>query len=563
VRVPPTRDRTGELLRSGGRAVARSAGIALVRLGNQVVEAAETRRAAAAAAAAAPAVAPAPPTPAASAAPAPAPARVAAPAPAPSRVVAAPTRRAADVPPAAAPPAPVATDRSWHVRRRGDKLDLALRLFAGIYLITLLVAVVVYKAAFAQMLFIDPYFAAYGIVVAAYIVTRFALSLAYRPARDAGLEPHVAIVMPAFNEQAAIAASISSLLTLNYPAGKLEVVVVNDGSSDDTLAEIQKVARANPRVQVIDFPQNQGKRAAMAAGIRATSAEVIAFVDSDSVLEPDALRIIVQGFADERVGAIAGHANVLNVNETWLTKMQAVRYYVAFKVNKAAESVFNTVTCCSGCFSVYRRTAIMPRLDWWENQTFLGSQSTFGDDRSLTNCVLRSWKVRYEARAVSHTIVPATFRQFMTQQLRWKRSWTRESLIVSSFVWRKNPLGSIAVYVGILLPIVAPVTAVRAVAFQPIIQGAGAPLIYLAGIYMMALAYGLYYALRHSRYDALWIWGVVFCFFYLAFLLWQTYYAMLTTRSSSWGTRGAPTSQSEPVVAATPAPAPGSLPVRA
>jgi hyaluronan synthase len=80
---------------------------------------------------------------------------------------------------------------------------------------------------------------------------------------------------------------------------------------------------------------------------------------------------------------------------------------------------------------------------------------------------------------------------------------------------------------------------------------------------MMALAYGLYYALRHSRYDALWIWGVVFCFFYLAFLLWQTYYAMLTTRSSSWGTRGAPTSQSEPVVAATPAPAPGSLPVRA
>ncbi len=462
------------------------------------------------------------------------------------------------------PPAPVAVRPATPPRRIGDKLDLALRLFAGVYLVTLLVAVVVYKAAFAQMLFIDPYFAAYGIVVAAFIVSRFALSLAYRPARDAGLEPHVAIVMPAFNEEQAIASSISSLLALDYPQDKLEVVVVNDGSSDNTLAEINKVAVANPRVQVIDFPQNRGKRAAMAAGIRTTSAEVIAFVDSDSVLEPDALRVIVQGFADERVGAIAGHADVLNVGESWLTKMQAVRYFVAFKVNKAAESVFNVVTCCSGCFSVYRRTAIMPKLDWWENQTFLGSQSTFGDDRSLTNCVLRTWKVRYESRAVSHTIVPATFRQFMVQQLRWKRSWTRESLIVGSFVWRKNPLGSIAVYVGILLPIVAPVTAIRAVAFQPIVQGAGAPLIYLAGIYMMALAYGLYYALRHSRYDALWIWGVVFCFFYLAFLLWQTYYAMLTTRSSSWGTRGAPTpavaTEREAVIST---PAPGRLPARA
>ena len=507
---------TSQALVRCGRLAGRAAGAALVRLGTQVVKAA-AETSPDGTAPSRPTAGPPVPAPVAQLAPPPAPAQPAAPALAPAPVA------------AAAPP-----------RRRGDALDTALRLFAGVYLVGLLVAVVVYKAAFARMLFIDPYFAAYGIVVAAFIVSRFVLSLWYRPARDAGLEPRVAIVMPAFNEEAAIAASIRSLLALDYPQDKLEVVVVNDGSSDRTLAEIDCVARANPRVQVIDFPQNRGKRAAMAAGIRATSAEVIAFVDSDSVLEPDALRVIVQGFADDRVGAIAGHADVLNVQESWLTKMQAVRYFVAFKVNKAAESVFNVVTCCSGCFSVYRRAAIMPRLDWWENQTFLGASSTFGDDRSLTNCVLRGWQVRYESRAVSHTIVPATFRKFMVQQLRWKRSWTRESLIVSTFMWRKNPLGSLAVYVGIALPLVAPVTAVRAVAFQPVVEGAGAPLIYLAGIYMMALAYGLYYALRHKRYDSLWIWGVVFCFFYLAFLLWQTYYAMLTARSSSWGTRGTP-----------------------
>jgi hyaluronan synthase len=541
-----------ETLARGGRLAAQTAGVALVRLGTQVANAAAETSAARDGTPRHPGPAPAPPPPR----------------PVGSQAVAQAAAAAAAVIAAAAAPAATAaapTPVVPQARRLGDRLDLALRLFAGAYLVTLLVAVVVYKAAFAEMLFIDPYFAAYGIVVAAFIVTRFALSLAYRPARDAGLEPHVAIVMPAFNEEEAIASSISSLLALDYPQGKLEVVVINDGSSDRTLDEIHRVARANPRVQVIDFPQNRGKRAAMAAGIRATSAEVIAFVDSDCELEPDALRIIVQGFADEKVGAIAGHANVLNVEESWLTRMQAVRYFVAFKVNKAAESVFNVVTCCSGCFSVYRRAAIMPRLDWWEHQTFLGAPSTFGDDRSLTNCVLRTWKVRYESRAVSHTIVPASFKKFMVQQLRWKRSWTRESLIVGSFMWKKNPLGSIAVYVGIALPIVAPVTAVRAVAFQPIIQGAGAPLIYLAGIYMMALAYGLYYALRHSRYDALWIWGVVFCFFYLAFLLWQTYYAMLTTRSSSWGTRAAPPSKApaEPVSVAAPAGAAGRLPVRA
>jgi hyaluronan synthase len=282
----------------------------------------------------------------------------------------------------------------------------------------------------------------------------------------------------------------------------------------------------------------------MAAGIRSTEADIIAFVDSDSVLEPDAMRILVQGFGDRKVGAICGHAAVLNFRQNWMTKMQAVRYFVAFSVNKAAESVFGTVTCCSGCFSAYRREAIMPWLDWWENQTFLGRPSTFGDDRSLTNCVLRNWKVRYEARAISHTIVPDTYRQFMKQQLRWKRSWTRESLIVGSFIWKKNPIPALCAYVGILLPIVAPVVAVHAIILLPA-QGGGAPVLYVMGVYAMSVCYGLYYATRTSRYDHLWVYGILFCFFYLAFLLWQTYWAMATTRSASWGTRPATAGMTE------------------
>ena len=336
---------------------------------------------------------------------------------------------------AAEPVAPVMPKR-----RRTTVVDRVARVLAVGYLVGLLVAVVVYKGAFLDALTVSPLLAAYGLIVAGYIVSRFTLSLFYRPAKDAGLEPRVAIVMPGFNEEEAIANSLRSLLALDYPEAKLEIVAVNDGSTDDTLRQMRNVQReARGRVHVIDLVENQGKRAAMAAGIRATSAEIIAFVDSDSVVEPDALRILVQGFADRSVGAICGHADVLNVEESWLTKMQAVRYFVAFKVVKAAESIFSAVTCCSGCFSAYRREAILPHLDWWENQTFLGKPSTFGDDRSLTNCVLRKWKVRYEARAVSHTIVPAELKQFMTQQLRWKRSWTRESLIVVALHLAQEP----------------------------------------------------------------------------------------------------------------------------
>ena len=437
-------------------------------------------------------------------------------------------------------PAPEPAPSPLPKRLRSTLVDHAARGLAIVYLLAVLCAVVAYKGAFLQVLFVDPLIAAYGLIVAGYIVSRFAFSLFYRPAKDAGLEPRVAIIMPGFNEEAAIGDSLRSLLALEYPAGKLELVAVNDGSTDGTLREMNTVAaHSDGRVHVIDLGTNQGKRAAMAAGIRATDAEIVAFVDSDSVLEPGALRILVQGFANERVGAICGHADVLNLNETWLTKMQAVRYFVAFKVVKAAESVFNAVTCCSGCFSAYRREAIMPHLDWWEHQTFLGRPSTFGDDRSLTNCVLRKWKVRYESRAVSHTIVPGDFKTFMTQQLRWKRSWTRESLIIATFIWRKHPIAAVSAYIGMLLPLVAPLIAVRATIYAPLVQGAGAPFLYLLGVYSMAVAYGLYYAARKPRYDSLWIFGVAFCFFYLFFLLWQTYWAMATARSSTWGTRPA------------------------
>jgi hyaluronan synthase len=420
--------------------------------------------------------------------------------------------------------------------------NFALRAVCALYLAVIVTAVLAYKTVFIEVVVEDPWFGVYSVVVCAFIMSRFLFSLFYRPVpltTGASLEPTIAVVMPAFNEEDAVADSIGSLLSVDYPPEKLEIVVIDDGSTDNTLREIERVAAGSGSVRVISFPENRGKRAAMAAGIRATSAAVVAFVDSDSSLERDALRRIVRGFAEPKVGAIAGHAEVQNSRESWIARMQAVRYFVAFRVCKAAESIFGAVTCCSGCFSAYRREAITPVLERWEHQRFLGRPATYGDDRSLTNFVLRTWDVRYDELARSRTIVPTTFQVFLRQQLRWKRSWTRESLIVGRFIWRRSPLASVWAYLGIILPLVAPLVAVRAIAWQPLVAGAGAPFVYLIGIYAMALVYGLYYGLRHGRYDTLWIFGVLFVFFYLAFLLWQTWYAILTSRNSSWGTRTA------------------------
>ena len=416
----------------------------------------------------------------------------------------------------------------------------ALKALAAVYLVGLIVAVMAYKAVFIGLMFSNVYFGVYSVCVTTYILSRFVFSLFYRSKPDAGIEPPIAIVMPGFNEQDAIAASLRSLLALEYPREKLELIAVNDGSTDGTLAEMQRVAEESQgRVRVIDFPENRGKRAAMAAGIRASEAEVIVFVDSDSVVEPDALRRLVQPLADPRVGAVCGHANVLNVRETWLTRMQAVRYFVAFRVVKAAESVFNAVTCCSGCFSAYRREAILPRMEWWESQRFLGVESTFGDDRSLTNCVLRDWRIVYEKKAISHTIVPTTFRAFVTQQTRWKRSWTRESLLVARFIWRKHPVAAFFTYLSIVLPLLAPAAAVHALVWGPLIHGGTLPLIYLAGIYALAMVYSLYYVIFQDEYSLVWVYGILFVFFYLAIMLWQTYYAIATCRTAAWGTRPA------------------------
>ena len=382
----------------------------------------------------------------------------------------------------------------------------------------------------------DPVFAGYSLAVVVYVLGRFLLALVYRARRDRGDRPSVSIIVPAFNEEAGILGTIASCVSARYPVGLVEIVVVNDGSTDETWNRILDAKARWPQVHAVDLGRNYGKRGAMAEGIRRSSGDILVFVDSDSYVAADGIETIVAPFADRRVGAVVGHAEVRNRHANWLTKMQQVRYYSAFRVIKGTESVLSgAVTCASGCCAAYRRDLVLPVLDEWEFQTFLGRPATFGDDRALTNRILASHRVVYQSNARAETTAPDRLRVFLRQQLRWKKSWLRENLYVVRYFWRKHPLAALFTYASIAFPFLAPFVVVHAVASAVSAGGGSALWFYLIGTYAMALLYSLWYAVR--RPDGLWFHGVTFVAVYMAVLVFQTYWGIFTMRDTRWGTR--------------------------
>lgn len=382
----------------------------------------------------------------------------------------------------------------------------------------------------------QPALNAYSIGVGAFILSRFVIALFYRAPRDAGLEPTVSLIVTAYNEEDAIDRTVDCCFAVDYPAAKYQVVVVDDGSSDGTRTALHRAAHRWPALQIVSFAENRGKREAMAAGARIATGDVLVYVDSDSFLRRDALRKIVQGFADPAVAAISGHTEVANRGASALTHMQEVRYYVAFRIMKAAESVFGAVTCCPGCFSAYRRSCILPVLDRWLHQRFLGVPATFGDDRSLTNFLLRKYKVIYASNAVATTIVPERHWQFLRQQLRWKKSWLRESLIAATFIWKKNPIAALSFYAQLVFPIIAPLIMLRAFVWLPFMQDDTLSMfIYSFGVMIIGCIFSAYYLFWKA--NQAWVYGAYFTVYYMLVLVWQMPYAILTSRDNRWGTR--------------------------
>ena len=393
----------------------------------------------------------------------------------------------------------------------------------------------------------------YSILAAGFLLSRYLFSIFYKAVPiDMEFTPGVSILIPCFNEEEWIQRTILSCMNQDYPVDKLEVIVIDDCSSDKSVEKIQEIIEklhtesaqydTKQRIHYIVQDKNAGKREALVRGSEDAKHELVVFVDSDSFLDPFAIRNLVQPFKDPKMGGVAGRTDVANTYTNGLTKMQSVRYYIAFRVMKAAEGFFDAVSCLSGPLSCYKKEIIMKHKEEWLNQSFLGQKATFGDDRAMTNFVLNGHRTTYQDTAVCSTIVPNKYRVFLKQQMRWKRSWLRESLIAGSFMWKKEPFAALTFYMGLIVPIAAPIVVAYNLIYVPIAYRVF-PKTFLIGILLMSLLMSAAQLLL--RRSSTWIFGMLFCFYYEAVLLWQMPIAWFTFWKSTWGTRMTPSDVEE------------------
>lgn len=430
--------------------------------------------------------------------------------------------------------------------QRKRTVDTALFSLAAFFLFVVTVCIILLRAESILYFTSNAVLYGYSIVTATFLLTRYLFGMLYRPVPvDPDFTPSVTVVIPCFNEEEWINRTIISCIDQDYPPDKLEFVIVDDGSSDRSVEVIQKTVNElclegqrfnlQNRIRVFFQKENQGKREAMGLGIRNARTELIAFVDSDSFLEPDAIRQLVQPMKDPRMGGVAGRTDVANTYTNHLTKLQSVRYYVSFRVMKAAEAYFDSVMCLSGPLSCYRLEYVREVFDKWLNQTFMGQKATFGDDRSLTNYIVEHHRTYYQDTSICSTIVPNRHKVFLKQQMRWKRSWLRESLKAGKFMWKKEPLMSIFFYFGLLIPLIAPFIVLFNLVYIPLTLHVF-PTTFLLGLLMMALM--MSFAQMILKKSTLWPYGLLFCMYYEFVLLWQMPWAWLTFWVSDWGTRG-------------------------
>jgi len=429
------------------------------------------------------------------------------------------------------------------------------RLFFNVSLVTLgaviLFFLVLIKAKTTAEFAIEPYFFAYTIFVTTFALSRIVAAMLYDnsfstlvaetklqyPDTRKQYEPTVAFIIPCKNEERDITNTINKCFQVDYPMDKVEVIVVNDGSTDGTIGVLKSLKKTYPNLRVFDWPENQGKRWAMAAGFRVSHSEIIIQLDSDSYLDINTFRNLIEPFQNSNVGAVCAYGIPTNADQNIITRMQTAYYFMSFQILKAAESTFDTVFCCSGCCSAYRKSSVMPIIYSWLGERFLGKAVTWGDDRALTSWLIKGGeKTVYNNRAIAYTVVPSTWRQLFKQQLRWKKSWIINACFTGRFIWKKRPFMAFFYYFPlILISVLAPIMTFRAMIFTPISHGV-LPLYHVVGIILITALLAIYYRYidRNNKYwPYLFLWALLNLFVLSFMLVW----AAIKIQDRGWGTR--------------------------
>ena len=201
----------------------------------------------------------------------------------------------------------------------------------------------------------------WGLLGSVFLAFRTILWFFYRPFPSATHEdaPSLTVIIPAYNEGAMVEKAIYSVIAADYPHDRLEVFVIDDGSTDDTWKYIQKAAMEYPHlVTPVRFSKNRGKRAGLEKGFRRARGDIVLTVDSDSVIEPGTLLALAGPFRNPRVGAVAGKVVVYNQTQGIIPKMLQVRFVLSFDFLRAVQSTYGTVYCCPGALAAYRTSVV-------------------------------------------------------------------------------------------------------------------------------------------------------------------------------------------------------------
>lgn len=386
----------------------------------------------------------------------------------------------------------------------------------------------------------------------------------------------VSVIIPVYNQESMIEFVIDAIYQSTYK--NIEVIAINDGSKDGTKNILGNLMKKYTRLKVIN-KKNEGKRKAVASGFYESKGKYVVLIDSDSIIERHSIVQFVKAFhTDPKIGAAVGHVKVWNANKSVLTRCQDAWYDFSFNIQKAFESFFGSVFCCSGCLAAYRREAIAGFIPYWaesklqfsddrqltsyviapptlktelryvfgENkfwsplsQKLMESTARYDDaeDRGLTAHTLVNWKSVYIASAIAYTAVPEKWKDFLKQQVRWKKGTVRTNFFVSAFFWRKNPLIALVFYIEFMITFTAPLILFIVFFYEPfVLHLFWLPVIFLAGKLLLGLAAGFDYKFRDPNAKN-WVYKPLMNLIVSFALPWLLIPALWTLRKNQWLTR--------------------------
>lgn len=260
----------------------------------------------------------------------------------------------------------------------------------------------------------------------------------------------ITAVIPVYNEAAVIEKTLAALLASDVP---IRVIVVDDGSSDGT-GEVVKRRFGNERRVVLISQRNQGKAMALERGFAAADGPIVVALDGDTLFYPDTVRRLVEPFADPRVAAVAGTAEVGNV-ATGISCMQAVEYMVQQQVERRAWHVLGALPVVPGAVGAWRREAVR-RVGGFRSDTV-------AEDADLAMALGRAgYRLAYAPLARARTEAPETLVDLVKQRRRWsfgvyQAMWKHRRALVER---RSGALGRLVlpalIVSQLLLPLLTP-----------------------------------------------------------------------------------------------------------